>query len=52
VFTLTCTTACGNNRIGFLTGSDQFQDAPEPSKFLLLGTALAELAFASRRSVQ
>jgi hypothetical protein len=52
VFTLTCTTACGNNRIGFLTGSNQFQDAPEPSTFLLLGTALAELAFASRCSVQ
>jgi hypothetical protein len=50
VFTLTCTTACGFDETGFLTWSDQFEESPEPSTFILLGTALAGIALLRLRS--
>ncbi len=43
VIKLNCS-SCGTNETGFLTFSDQFDESPEPSTFVLLGTALAGVA--------
>jgi hypothetical protein len=46
-------TAASTDETGFLTFSDQFEESPEPSTFILLGTALAAIGLlrlrASRR---
>jgi hypothetical protein len=47
---ITLTGGTGNNEIGFLTFSDQFEESPEPSTFVLLGTALAAVVFTRVRS--
>ena len=36
---------------GFLTWSDQFEESPEPSTFILLGTALGGIALLRLRAL-
>jgi hypothetical protein len=43
VIHLSCS-SCGTNETGFLTFSDQFQESPEPSTFILIGTGLGAAA--------
>jgi hypothetical protein len=43
VIKLSCT-SCGSNETGFLTFSDQFDESPEPSTFILIGTGLGAAA--------
>jgi hypothetical protein len=49
---ITLTGGTGGNETGFLTFSDQFEETPEPSTFLLLGPALALAGFRAARREQ
>jgi hypothetical protein len=47
---ITLTGGTGINETGFLTFSDQFEESPEPSTFVLMGTALAAVVFTRFRA--